>query len=100
MGFFDAGVAATRRAVVLDPLARQSHQSLSEALYATRRYQETVEALAEVIHLDPDFTDSGICRTRALPARRSRTFGTVNSASRWSMTSSAGTRMRKPSLQD
>ena len=55
IGHFDAGVAATRRAVVLDPLARGSHVALGEALYAARRYQEAVAAFAEVISLDPDF---------------------------------------------
>jgi TolB-like protein/Flp pilus assembly protein TadD len=55
MGHSDAGVAATRRAVVLDPLARQSHSDLGQALYAARRYQEAVAAFAEVISLDPDY---------------------------------------------
>jgi TolB-like protein len=55
MGHFDAGVAATRRAVVLDPLARQSHGALAQALYVARRYQEAIAAFAEVISLDPDY---------------------------------------------
>ena len=55
MGHFDAGVAAARRAVVLDPLARNSHSVLGEALYAARRYEEAVAAFAEVISLAPDF---------------------------------------------
>jgi TolB-like protein len=55
MGHFDAGVAAARRAVVLDPLARSSHGALAETLYAARRYKEAVAAYAEVISLDPDF---------------------------------------------
>jgi TolB-like protein/Flp pilus assembly protein TadD len=55
MGHFDAGVAAARRAVVLDPLARQSHTALAEALYSARRYEEAVAAFAEVISLAPDF---------------------------------------------
>jgi len=55
MGHFDAGVAATRRAVVLDPLARESHLALGRALYAARRYAEAVAVFAEVIRLDPDF---------------------------------------------
>jgi TolB-like protein/tetratricopeptide (TPR) repeat protein len=55
MGHFDAGVAAIRRAVVLDPLARQSHYQLGWALYVARRYAEAVAALAEAISLDPDF---------------------------------------------
>ncbi len=55
MGHFDAGVAAARRAVVLDPLARGSHSALAQALYAARRYEEAVAAFAEVISLEPDF---------------------------------------------
>jgi TolB-like protein/tetratricopeptide (TPR) repeat protein len=55
MGHFDAGVAALRRAVVLDPLARQSHGALAQALYGARRYAEAVAAYAEVISLAPDF---------------------------------------------
>jgi TolB-like protein len=55
MGHFDAGVAAARRAVVLDPLARNSHSVLAQVLYTARRYQEAVAAYAEVISLDPDF---------------------------------------------
>jgi TolB-like protein/tetratricopeptide (TPR) repeat protein len=55
MGHFDAALAATRRAVVLDPLARQSHSVLGQALYLARRYEEAVAAFAEVISLDPDF---------------------------------------------
>ena len=55
MGHFDAGIAAARRAVVLDPLARESHSVLGRALYAARRYEEAVAAFAEVISLEPDF---------------------------------------------
>ncbi|HEY6618353.1 MAG TPA: tetratricopeptide repeat protein, partial [Steroidobacteraceae bacterium] len=55
MGHFDAGITATRRAVVLDPLARPSHGALAGALYAARRYAEAVAAFAEVISLEPDF---------------------------------------------
>ena len=55
MGRFDAGVAAARRAVVLDPLARQSHYYLGQALYAARRYEEAVAAFAGVISLEPDY---------------------------------------------
>jgi tetratricopeptide (TPR) repeat protein len=55
MGHFDTGLAAIRRAVVLDPLARQSHALLGLALYAARRYEEAVAAFAEVISLDPGF---------------------------------------------
>jgi TolB-like protein/tetratricopeptide (TPR) repeat protein len=54
MGHFDAGVAATRRAVVLDPLDRRSHDALASVLYAARRYDEAVGAFAEGISLAPD----------------------------------------------
>jgi TolB-like protein/Flp pilus assembly protein TadD len=54
MGHFDAGLAATRRAVVLDPLSRQSHSLLGQALLAARRYEEAAAAFAEVISLEPD----------------------------------------------
>ena len=55
MGHFDAGLAAARRAVVLDPLARESHSVLGRALYAARRYEEAVAAFAELISLEPDY---------------------------------------------
>ena len=53
MGHIDAGLAAARRAVVLDPLARDSHSVLGRALYAARRYEEAIDALAEGVKLDP-----------------------------------------------
>jgi tetratricopeptide (TPR) repeat protein len=55
MGHFDAGLAAARRAVVLDPLARESRSALGRALYAAHRYEEAVTAFAELISLEPDF---------------------------------------------
>ena len=55
MGRFDAGLEATRRAVVLDPLARASHGLLGRTLYAARRYEEAAVAFADVISLDPGF---------------------------------------------
>jgi tetratricopeptide (TPR) repeat protein len=58
MGHFDAGLAAARRAVVLDPLARQSHTVLGRTLLAARRYEEAVAAFAEVISLAPDYTQT------------------------------------------
>jgi TolB-like protein/Flp pilus assembly protein TadD len=58
MGHFDTGVAAARRAVVLDPLARNSHAVLGVALYTARRYQEAVAAFAEVISLEPDYKET------------------------------------------
>ena len=58
MGHFDAGVAAARRAVVLDPLAYGSPLTLAEALYVARRYDEAVMAFAEAISLGPDYKDT------------------------------------------
>jgi TolB-like protein/Flp pilus assembly protein TadD len=58
MGQFEAGIAATRRAVVLDPLSRQSHGELGQALTAARRYAEAVAAYNDVISLDPEFASS------------------------------------------
>jgi TolB-like protein/Flp pilus assembly protein TadD len=55
MGHFDAGLAAARRGVVLDPLARESHYLLGRALYAARRYAEAVAVFGEVVSLDPDY---------------------------------------------
>jgi tetratricopeptide (TPR) repeat protein len=55
MGDFDTGIAALRRAVVLDPLARSSHLALGRALYLARRYDEAAAAFGEVISLDPVF---------------------------------------------
>jgi TolB-like protein/tetratricopeptide (TPR) repeat protein len=58
MQHYDEGIATTRRAVVLDPLARSTHSALGEALYAARRYEETVAVYAEVISLDPGYKGS------------------------------------------
>jgi TolB-like protein/Tfp pilus assembly protein PilF len=58
MGHFDAGIAAARRAVVLDPLARASHSVLGRTLYVAHRYQEAIDALAEVLSLEPDYKDT------------------------------------------
>jgi tetratricopeptide (TPR) repeat protein len=55
MGHFDAGVAAARRGVALDPLGRQSRSELGRALYFARRYEEAITVFAEAISLEPDF---------------------------------------------
>jgi len=55
MGRFDAGLAAVRHAVALDPLNPQIHETLGEALFWARRYQEAVVAFGEVTSLEPDF---------------------------------------------
>jgi TolB-like protein/Tfp pilus assembly protein PilF len=58
MGHFDEGVAAARRAIVLDPLARLSHSVYARALHASRRYPEAVTAFTETIRLSPDYNDA------------------------------------------
>ena len=58
MGHFDVGLAAVRRAVVLDPLSREAHGFLAAALYTARRYEEAVAAYAEVISVEPDFKET------------------------------------------
>ncbi len=58
MGHFDAGIAAARRAVVLDPLARPSHNGLGRTLYAARRFEEAVAAFGEVMSLGPDYKET------------------------------------------
>jgi TolB-like protein/tetratricopeptide (TPR) repeat protein len=58
MGHFDVGLAALRRALVLDPLARSSYTLLSLALYRARQYEEAVAGFTEAITLEPDFNAS------------------------------------------
>ena len=55
MGHFEAGLAALRRARVLDPLARSTHSALGQGLYNARRYDEAVEAYIEASRLQPDY---------------------------------------------
>src|SRR3984957_7671932 len=62
MGHFDVGIAAARRAVVLDPLARNSHLVLAAALYYARRYKEAAAAYAEAISLNPDYAEPYVDR--------------------------------------
>ena len=54
MGRADAGVAAGRRAVVLDPLNSNSHFRLGAALRSARRYAEAVAAFDGALALEPD----------------------------------------------
>ena len=54
MGHTDAGLAATRRAVQLDPLNPAVHRLLSFALRMARRYQEAIEAAQGALALDAD----------------------------------------------
>jgi TolB-like protein/Tfp pilus assembly protein PilF len=53
MAHFEAGLAALRRAVTLDPLALDSHNTLGQGLYLARRYSEAATVFAEAISLNP-----------------------------------------------
>jgi TolB-like protein/Flp pilus assembly protein TadD len=54
IGHTEAGLAASRHAVMLDPLSTNSHDRLGEAQWVSRRYNEAAAAFEEVIALDPD----------------------------------------------
>jgi len=54
MGHPDAGFAATRRAVQLDPLNPATHRLLSFVLRIARRYEEAIEAAQGALALDAD----------------------------------------------
>jgi serine/threonine-protein kinase len=53
MGRAEAGIAAGRRAVVLDPLSSSSHARLGQALLSARRYEEAVAVSNDALALDP-----------------------------------------------
>jgi TolB-like protein len=55
MGRTDTGIAAARRAVLLDPLNRDSYGALGQTLYAARHYQEAIAAFREASLLDPNY---------------------------------------------
>src|SRR5262249_7091710 len=54
-GRTEAGIAAIRRAVVLDPLGRNPHFQLATALYFGRQNQEALAAFQDALALDPEF---------------------------------------------
>ena len=55
MGRTEAGIAAARRSVVLDPLNRASHRNLGEVLYFARHNDEAVAAFQDALALDPGY---------------------------------------------
>jgi eukaryotic-like serine/threonine-protein kinase len=55
MGHSDAGIAVARRAIVLDPLNRRTHDALGQALFFARRYEEAIAVFQDSITLDPEF---------------------------------------------
>jgi len=54
MGRFDSAVVAARRAVVLDPLDRHTHQILGQILYIARHDAEAVAVHDDALALDPE----------------------------------------------
>jgi TolB-like protein/DNA-binding winged helix-turn-helix (wHTH) protein/Flp pilus assembly protein TadD len=55
MGRTEQGLSASRRAVVLDPLNRQAHLNLMDALMNARRPEEAISALHNALTLDPTY---------------------------------------------
>jgi len=54
MGRTEAGIAAARHAVVVDPLNPRSHRNLLQALYAAHRYEETLTVYQDLLVLNRD----------------------------------------------
>jgi len=55
MGLTEQGLAASRRAVLLDPLNRQVHQALMAALINARRPEEAISVHHNALALDPAY---------------------------------------------
>jgi TolB-like protein/tetratricopeptide (TPR) repeat protein len=53
-----AGLAAARRAVVLDPLGARSHFTLGQTLFLTRHYRESVMAYNDAMALESGTVDT------------------------------------------
>jgi TolB-like protein/Tfp pilus assembly protein PilF len=58
MGRPAAGLAAARRAVVLDPLGARSHFTLGQTLFLAHHYPESVTAFNDALALEPDTADT------------------------------------------
>ena len=56
MGQTELGLAALRRAVVLDPLNPSFHAKLGDALLFARRYDEAIAAFQDTLALDPEYS--------------------------------------------
>ena len=107
MGHFDAGIAAARRALVLDPLYHASHFVLGRALYAARRYHRGGSGLRRChqpqsrLQVQPmgsaasPSTGLGISSARAPHARRTEMTGSVSGA--WRLCTKARTAPRRGS---
>jgi TolB-like protein/Tfp pilus assembly protein PilF len=92
MGRTDAGLAAARRATVVDPLNPDAHRQHSVALYYARRYDEAVSAARDLITLDHDSAQGYALLGYAyyqlgnFAAARSSCEAKLGSASRWIQT--------------
>jgi eukaryotic-like serine/threonine-protein kinase len=58
MGRPDAGIAAIRHALLLDPLNRDSHWWLGLALWSIRKYDEAIAANQDALALDPEYSQA------------------------------------------
>jgi tetratricopeptide (TPR) repeat protein len=55
MGRVEPGLAAIRRAIVLDPLNTRVRSRLAEAYWSARQYDQSVATFNDVIELDPEW---------------------------------------------
>jgi len=62
MGRTEPGIAAARRAVMLDALGRDSHFNLGYALYLGRQNREALAALQDTLLLDPEYPQAYVVR--------------------------------------
>ena len=54
LGRVDAGIAAGRRAIVLDPLNAVTYRRLGDGLYYARQYKDAIDVFSEGLAIDPD----------------------------------------------
>jgi TolB-like protein/cytochrome c-type biogenesis protein CcmH/NrfG len=54
-GRYDEGIAAARKAVVLDPVSLLANHFLGHILYFSRRYEEAIPALRHTLEMDPQY---------------------------------------------
>jgi TolB-like protein len=62
LGHADAGIAAARRDVALDPLNPLSHRALGDTLRAAHRYPEAIAAYQASIAMDPEHSAEAYAR--------------------------------------
>ncbi len=62
LGHADAGIAAARRDVALDPLNPLSHRALGDTLRAAHRYPEAIVAYQDSIAMDPEHSAEAYAR--------------------------------------